>query len=555
MAASKWHILASIFLDSGTEFVSGNEVHLAISSPAESRIYEGRALAFGTIERSITSPIGLPSISDAKIRLADTDFKLRTLLAHQTPRRRMLSLKIVEDGTSESAVEPSYTGEIGTPEYGPGYVDIPFKDRTFAWIDETIPNRITRANFPDLPQGIDEAFLPYIFGRVESHPDNPQGVIELPRLSASRFGLAAHTVFDVIAIYRKLPGEGASTIVDPGDFDVTVEATNLDGVSTDCTFIDFLLDQDEGTEVRADVAGLDSRPAWGTLPAIVSGGSPAGELRNPIDTFINISFMLLTKFGGEANFDTDHIIEIREQFETVITAPSGALPYLCDGAVTESITGRALLGRFLPCFQLDMFQDRGGLIDLNFTFEEDAGRPVFSDGQDIEQDSFFESGAGPTFNQIRFRYMLTNATGEWAGSELFDNDDDQATLGEIEPDIVDLFFVRDFATAQDVIARRASFLALGSYRQEFVVPFPEVKDELELAAQVGLSTPWGLETGGYSNREAKILGITVDLDTLKATVRTILRVPQEVIPPVLIDSGEITFDMTFDGEATGTLIS
>lgn len=566
---SKHVILASIFLDSGTEYVSGGEVHQSRTSPlTETRIWEGRVQRWGTIERSISSPIGLPVISNAQIRLADTDFKLRNLLSHQTPRRRFLEIKVVEVGTSEGAVDPVYRSEIVDSELGPGWMDIFLKDRTFAWIDESIPNRITRTNFPDLAPGLSDSFFNFIFGHNVSDPGNAQGVIPVPHIgftTVDRYALAAHTVWDVIAIYRKAPGDAVFTVVDPSEFDVTVETTTIEGVTFDATYIDFLLEQDEGTEIQADVDGWDFRPAWGGL-AELHGSDIGGPLRNPIDFFINITQYVLPKFGGEENFNTADIVALRILMETIITTGSGTLPYYCDGAIVQSLTGRELMGRFLPCFQFDLLQKKSGLISLNFTYTENVSRPVFSDGRLIEQDTFRERLAAPTYNQIRYRFAPNFATGEFLDGDTFNNMDDQTTLGlpvqtpsgplyltpNIEQDTLDMHFVRDFVTAGDVVARRASFMALGSYRQSFTSPLPEAQDDLELAGQIGLSTPWGLDTGGYSNKEVKVLGEAIDLDNLRVSVRTILRVPQSVVPPLFVEIDELSFDFTSSGEGTGS---
>src|SRR5262245_7595606 len=106
MAGSKWLVLARAYLDSGAENLAGaNVVH-------PDRVYEGRALRWGSIERSIPTPSGLPHVGDALVRLADTDRHWRGLLATQTARRRKVELKLVAEGASEGEAPSLYTGEI-----------------------------------------------------------------------------------------------------------------------------------------------------------------------------------------------------------------------------------------------------------------------------------------------------------------------------------------------------------------------------------------------------------------------------------------------------------
>ena len=551
---ASWYVIATMFLDSGNEYLGSGPIR------HPTRLYDGRVKQWGIIDRSISTPSGIPEISDAKIRLIDTDRKWHDLLAHQTPRRRFMELKIIEQGASESATLPCFTGEITDFDFGPGYAEVTLRDRTYAWIDEEIPNTVTRSIFPELANS-DEGFLPIVFGQKRSNPLNPQGVIALPHISYSvahgdRWGAAIHTVWNVVGIYRKQPGEGIFTPVDPGEYNVDVEPIVIEGVSYDATFIDFILQQPDGTEIRADIDGIDFRPAFGTLPALTHSDL-TGPLRNPIDFFIVLTQVFLRRPGPASNFDTVGIVALHSKFATgpIIDSSSstGFDPYYCDHAITESIVARAELARFCTSFQVDLLQTRDALTTLNFTDESDSSQPLFTEGRFIKRDSFFEKIASPTLNQIRYRFDQNVASGEWGSTEVYNNTADQLTVGDIErdssgdpvldsagdpirtprieSDVFDLYCVADPLTAADVTARRASFMALGSYRQTWTMPTPEVLDDVELAALAFITTHWGLETGGYVAREIKIIGISIDLDGQEMTVRSILRVPQTVEPP------------------------
>ena len=64
---ARWLAIGSIDLDDATEYIAtGRTVH-------PSRTYEARVLSWGSIEKSIPVPSGMPQASQLRCRLADTD--------------------------------------------------------------------------------------------------------------------------------------------------------------------------------------------------------------------------------------------------------------------------------------------------------------------------------------------------------------------------------------------------------------------------------------------------------------------------------------------------
>lgn len=540
---AKWMIVAKIFLDTGTEYVSEERVH------HPHYIYEGKVQRWGSVDRSVPAPSGLPHTSDARVRVIDTDRYLRNLLAHQTPRRRFMELRFVQEGGAESARSPFFVGEILDFEFSAGACDISLRDRAFAWIDEEIPEIINRTNFPELPDDNAQAFFPIIFGSLRSRSVGPQGVVSLPHIGWSddtgdRYAVACHRVYHVAAVYRK-SNEGW-VVVSPSEYNVAFELRTIDGLGYDLTFLDFTVEQPQGTEIRIDVDGLPFRPSWNGYPpagfdAAQNPDVLPGPLRNPIDLFISLTSLVLRRAGREVVFDAGAIMWIREKFEH-FALTGGVGPYYCDGAITSALTCRELLSRFLACFQLDMFQTRDGKISLRFTDNSDSLRPVFTEGRHILRNSFRERLANPTANRTVYRFEYNHASNQWATQGLLDNLDSQLVLGDfdddgvrqpkVESDIFDMWFVRDPRTARDVTFRRMNYLAVGSYRQEFKLPAPEVIEDLELGRLMGFTHHDGLGLSGYQNREVKITGMTIDCDRFEVTVRSILRRPQVITLPL-----------------------
>lgn len=581
---AKWILTARLILDSGTERVSDETVTVTGTSPVE--VYEGRVARWGLIERSIPTPSGIPQVGDATIQLADTDHRWRGLLAHQTPRRRRMELRLTEEGASLAASGLIYAGEITDVRFGPGTCEVRLRDSISALLDESLPAVIHRGNFPFLDVGTEAAFFPIINGACESRPQNPQGVIPLPHIgfdsaTGDRWALAMHEIWEV-AVYRELPGEAQFFPVAASEYNVTVETMEFpeypNGVGYNCTFIDFDLEQPAGTELRADVRGLFQRSEWNGIPEVTD----FEECRNPINFFLNLLLhFFVHRPGLFSGWDVASVQAALDKAEVALEGDSiGETRYLCDGAITSSLTIRELLARFLTSFQLDFCCDRQGRKRLVFLAESDSLTATFKEGHIVVRNSFFEDIAKPAINRSKYRHDVNYATGEWAAQPIFDNLPDQYALGEgvvdslgapeldslgepvriprLEEDVCDLWFVRDPFTAVHVAARRMSFFALGSYRQTWQMPLPEVYGAaiplLELAEIVGLTHSAGAEVGGYFSREVKVVGISLDLGRMILTVRSILRVPQTIVPPTILpfvfDAGIIEGDL--DSVLTGT---
>jgi hypothetical protein len=529
---ARWFAIAEFRLDRATQYESS----VKIQHP--SRTYTGKVLSWGSIEMSIAMPAGMPQISGGQIRVADTDGALKDFLVAQTPRRRQIILKLVQENASEASFPALYKGEFEDFEKGPGYVQLSFKDITYAWLDDQISGLINRTNFPELDPGVDEAFLPIILGSVLSPAGNLQGAIPLPHigytvLHGDRWGLAQHPISSVPAVYRKTPTDGVYVLVNPSEYAITVEARTIEGVNYNLSFLDFAVQQTPLPLIAIDCHGVASRGGWNGFAAVT--GSP---LRNAIDHFINMSFLVFTKAGVTTNFAAGHIMVLRERFET--------LALYSDGALVKAISVREFFGQFLGSSGLQMFQNKDGQLDLAFIEAEDTGRPVFSQNRYMERMTYREFRASPTVNKARYNFAQSYVTGEFAQKKVLDNSADATALGKVEDDTINLPYVRDSATALYIITQRMRYQALGSYRQEFTLPAPEVMSLIELAKQIGITHTDGMDVGGYINKEVVITSIMVDLDKFRARVKSILRIPKVIDQSVTwtaeaaIDDGSIT---------------
>jgi len=502
-------------------------------------------LKWGYIERSISIPISLPRIGDAVIRIADTDRQFRDLLSVEPSRRRLVEIKIVEEGTSEAAADPIYRGAVTNTTFGPGYCEISIQDMVNAWIDEELPSVINRVNYPNLAEGIDNAFLPIVNGACVSSDDNPQGVIELPHIGfdsansppdfVERYGAAIHPI-ENIALYRQLPGENFYSPVNPDEYVLTEESkvfAEIPTLTATPTYVDFLVQQPDGTKIRADIWGINFRGEWNGIPV----ANTFQENRNPINFFINMIYLAMAKAGADDSiWEVSTIEAVLDKFYTILddSPPSG---FLCDGAITRAMTVREWLGAFLSNFEIDFYQQKNGKLAIAYVQDTDPSRPLFTAGHDVEINSFYEEIAKPTVNQCRYHFAKNYASNEYGLNAIYDNFTDQDLLGVVssppqsivEAEDFQMDYVRDPDTALFVIRRRMSFLSLGSFRQSWNMDLPNTIADLELAKLVGLTHFDGLAIGGYVNSECKVLGLTIDLDKMKVGVSSILRVPRSLL--------------------------
>ncbi len=527
-------VLVSVYLDTGTEYNAASYVR------HPSRLYEGRVTAFGTVERSIPIPVGPPSIGNLTITWADGDHRWRKLLALRTPFRRLLEVKIGQENMSEVLFQTAYKGEIRAVHFDQESVSVEVADVSARWFDNPIPPLINKTNFPDA--AVDDEFFPLVFGQVFDDRDQPSGAIRCHLIdrTLNRYAVSRTPCEDVPAVYKKVRAEDFSppqtsdafVLVDPADYTVEEILQSIEGIDYTLTVLTFHAPLDDGspiaygsTEVRCDVDGTNYRGAFGTLAPVT------GTLQNPIDTLINMLYYVLSLTEPDiARYSVSSFSTIRDQFT--------ALGWKCDGAIVSSMTVREFLGQWQTSFATDFYQNRQAELEVKLTEDADEDRPVFSDLTEILQGSVQQDLPDPTFNRIIYKWKRLYADDVWGETSIYENtaDQDELTLPfhspKIQPETVELNFIRDQATADAVIASRASYEDLSSYRFQCDLSAPQVLDLLELGTLVGITHAGGIQDGGWVNEEFKIYRESLNLDDLKLTIGAIRRAVRD--PAVII---------------------
>jgi len=581
-------IIAELILDEDTEYISGERVRrFSGSPPVQTVVYSGTVMSWGSIEKSIPCPSGMPHIGNATIRISDHWQHWRSLLATQVLRRRVMRITQLPAGASVADYDPRYVGEvINVVTYSQGYIEIELRDRLFSWVDELIPAMAIRELYPDVIPDDEGGFIPIVVGEMVTEDDSspstgsPQGLVPIPHIGIVQAGsppvnvdrwVAGMTPLLEVIPYRRQTvsiDEDVTTPewvpVDTSEYDIrevefTAEENPFGAFTMTHTVVDFVEQQPDGTELRAEIRGIYTRGAWGSLAAIDgSTFSPQITLRNPIDAFINISFLLMRQAGLTTSmFDTVEIGDLRALFDT--------LGFYADFAITEEISGREWLGQFLASYSLDMVPNREGKITLKYTRDPSDDSPVvifppvFKEGKHILKNTFVERLPETVVTQLVLLWRYNNALGKYERRLVIDTAEQEAlhtvdedspstTIQKIEKAELALPCVRDDDTAIEIAGRHLAFLSLGSFRQEFQMPSVPTFDDLVIGDLAKITHTQGCEEGGYDERQIKILGVTEDLDKQTVYVRSILWPPLPIFTEAAAGAGSGRPTIAFEFE-------
>src|SRR5262249_54147177 len=144
--------------------------------------------------------------------------------------------------------------------------------------------------------------------------------------------------------------------------DIITELKTIDGIDYTITYLQFVNPQTDGTEIRADVSGIDVRGAFGSLPPIT------GELQNPVDAIINLAYYFTLNVPRASVFNAATFEAVRAVCE--------ARGYKCAGAVVEAVSPRQLLSDLCKCFLIDFYQNKDGEMALAIDYTADDGVPA-----------------------------------------------------------------------------------------------------------------------------------------------------------------------------------
>lgn len=477
-----------------------------------SRYYEPRIRSYGSFTRSIAAPAGFVRTGDVSLEITDPDNSIRQRIAAKTIRKASVEIAIGRDTESFAGYQTLLKREIGTViQSGDGILEISLDDIVNDMFEQEIPGLINTDFFPDLPDNNVGDFAPIIFGEVESS----YGAIRCFYVDDAnyRYLVARHRCLS-IEVYRRLEGEETFAKVTSG-YSAYYEAFGSPP-SQYFTYIEFTSDQG-AAEIRANVSGMYD--------------VATGQLIN--NNFPDAIKYLLIEMGIEESADYMNLDSFSQALIDMVSLA-------CNGAITEKMNWGEAISRLQRSSNIDLFSDKDDLLTVKYTKDDDASVATIDDLTRIFAGSIIQNLADPAFNRITYRYSPNYASGAWI-EDVWDNDDDQALLGEVvEGEPVNMYFVRDAVTAAAVAHRRGQYLDLDSFQIEAVLPLIPTLNAIELADIVTIAHFGGMKSGGFTAEEFKIIELTADIDNLKYLMRGIRRrLAEEEIP-------EQTWDIDVD---------
>jgi hypothetical protein len=520
-------VLANFFLDTGTAHYSGRTMTFKGVN------YVKGIITAGSVERSIPLPSGLLQVPDASITVADTNGQIKTWFDTTTPFRRLVDItpELESHFLDVTTNKPLFIGEILDFDCPPGEVTVHLRSVTASWLARPILHLINRDTFPNLPDDISTAFAPIIFGRCFSYSTTnveAQGAIQctLVDTNTNDYCVARHPCFSVPAVYRKRPLDSRFTLVPGAEYSLQIVNKTIGGITYNMQMIRFAAQQYDGTIIQCDVSGTYSRYNWSTNAQIDSV-----EIRNPSDCLWNLIYLQLKNETNIQKFDSDSFATVRDRCTT--------RGYFCDGAITGKtnsltvITAGAAIADLCGCFNIDFTQTTASTIKiLLFDLTIDAPLAIPINSSLILEKTFHPSSPENVYNHIRYRYYRDNAglpdgvrakgNKEYAYEYSIRNVHDQTELAATGANptlelVIDQPFIRDDATAIDVIKKKIPYFALRSYDVTFSLPAWTgglfAGFNVDLGQACNLTSIWGMGSGGFNNILSRIKRIRIDLKT------------------------------------------
>jgi len=455
--------------------------------------FDPKVKSYGTFTRAISAPAGFIKTGDVNITLLDLDNSLRQQIASKTIRKATAEVRLGPEGASLSAFLRPCKREVGTiTQPSDGLLSMPLRDYVYDSLENQIPAEVDATRYPNLPESPARDFSPIIIGTVAA----ANGAIPLFLVDTANFGylVARHPCKSIDAVYRKASDEDEFSLVDPSEY--TVENVWLQHC-----IINFSADQADA-EIRADVTGYYD----------------ADTLALKCTNFSDFILEILQTILGVEGLDRINFASF-EETKTRTTAAGLA----CAGMLKDKMTFGELLTQLQRSSNIDIFSDKNDRITVHYTTDDEEPTVDLDDILRLYKGTVSQSLADPAYNQIPYKYAPNYATDKWTEAE-WNNEGDQEKIGDVVPDEqLQLYWIRDAATALSVVERRGQYLDLDSFRFEGEIPLIPVLENLELADLVEIAHFGGIKSGGYTEEQFKILELSMDIDNLKYKFKGIRR--------------------------------
>lgn len=527
--SAKTLVLAGMYIDQGIQWLAGKPIR------HPSRYYEGRVKTWGRVTRSIPIPSGMLHTGDATVEIDDTEGIFRQLFAAIPPQNREMILKVGPEGGKEHLFYVAYTGIIKTASFPPGLVRVVLRDKIFAFLDEDLPDLLTRREWVPGAEGgggssdrffarnlrkrsegkweEEEVFSPIVFGQVVAFGTDTIGAMNAIRIDDVTFNLSQTRIpWGNIAIYGKASDADDFSELTSG-FSIEEEEKTIGERDYIFTHVVFDSEKEDGYEVRWDGEGMPE-----------PGQSEETPARNPA---VCIRLYLTEIVGKDESEDLDlgSFRDAAEIYDAIETGNPAGPGLKFDGAIVRKMKHSAVLAQMQTSFNCEIFTDKWGKIAIKYLGDEPSIMPSLDDVQDIYLKSETHFLASPVYNILDWKANRMYSTQEWNIEEEHRNVDAIASYGKEERKELPLWFVRDPFTATSIIYEYLSWVSPEVFRIMFSTPGHRRIPEIDLMKYFEITNYSGLDEsgGGYVDRRFVVNKTVFDLDKKNLEIHAVTR--------------------------------
>lgn len=471
--------------------------------------FEPRVKSYGQFTRAISAPVGFVRTGDTSIQVIDTDNSVRRSISAKTIKRAAVDVRLgPENGRYSAFLRPLNRRVSNVSQGANGILEFLLKDYISDLLDRSFIKIINSENFPNLPSGVQESSANSIVGVVSSI----NGAIPCPLVDTVNnwYLVQSNKSKSVDAVYRRVAVSDEQGIewelVSSSEYTMRQDyfLVNPEVGGSYATILQFSSPQT--SEIRANVSGL-----------VDDSGQMI--LTNFAD-YLQAAFGYLAYFANSSDvLNLDSFAETREKVADLA----------CAGAITENMTWAELISRVQRSSNIDVYADKNDRIAIKYTGDNDEPVISLDDVLRLYSGSVRQEMASPVFNRFPYRYAPNYAAGIWTEGEYNNEEDLDYVGGEIMADQeLQMYFVRDAATADAVIRRRAQYCTLDSAKFSARIPMVPVLENLELGDLVTITHHGGFDATGYVNKQFKVTKLIMDIDRLSYQIDGIVR---RVLPP------------------------
>jgi len=454
---------------------------------------EPKVLKWGTIQREINKPVGLPRKTTFTVEVDDADGTLLTLRQTCVFRGRECELKIgPEGGSLADEFRTIFKGKIVETEITSNASFIfTFSDVTFDLFSNTIGRVFNTTDFPNLPATVKWEVPNVVYGTVAK----TGGAIPCQLVNTATYVYCAgrHPFKEITNVY-------AYGVLKTLTTDYTISESAVNGKTY--TFITFVADPEDPAKYDPATVTIDAK---GITDDNTSGGTllenPATILEDYMENYMGLP---------SADIDTVLLATLENIFSN--------FTWTCNMTVTENLTHEDVITRITSSFNIDLFTTWAGKVGVGLyqtTIEFPWAESNFDDLEDIYIDSFREEENNDCINVVKYSYNRDYVNKKFDAEGTETHAAGVTTLGTEVPYEARLWGCRDATDAGEIATHILALQRTINDYIRFEASAIKIINNTELSRLAYITHEFNPET---TTDHVFIKGITVDIENMSAAI-------------------------------------